>query len=249
MYDGNHPYETDIGEQNSRERFILKRITSFFRFRCGSRSRQNKCVLKSTLYVYRITTEPKCPDWVRIKIATAKQNSTMATACESKGVKRPRLERLNERLEDPPFDVTLKAMMAGVRRRSVGKRAIELMSETLTETSGTLACLMSESDEESAFPIARTHLTWSNFADDWYVDVLRTRVAFISIGRRGQTGVGNLFISSLSLDPISVPLSLLMSQNNPDNQNVGEWIRCRIPALHQIIRNKLIFKVVTPAGE
>ena len=171
----------------------------------------------------------------------------MATACESKGVKRPRLERLNERLEDPPFDVTLKAMMAGVRRRSVGKRAIELMSETLTETSGTLACLMSESDEESAFPIARTHLTWSNFAADWYVDVLRTRVAFISIGRRGQTGVGNLFISSLSLDPISVPLSLLMSQNNPDNQNVGEWIRCRIPALHQIIRNKLIFKVVTPA--
>ena len=165
----------------------------------------------------------------------------------TEGVKRPRLERLNERLDDPPFEVTVKAMMAGVRRRSVGKKTIELMSETMTETSATLACLMS--DEEFTFPIARTPLTWSNFATEWYVDVLRTRVAFINIGRRGQTGVGNLFISSLSLDPISVPLSLIMSENNPENQNVAEWIRCRIPELHQIIRNRLIFKVVTPAGE
>ena len=167
------------------------------------------------------------------------------TWCESKDVKRPVYERLHERLEDPTCEVTVKAMMDGVTRRSVGKKTVELMSETMTDTSATLACLMAD---ECTFPIARTAATWHHWSSSWYIDVLRTRVVFISIGRRGQTGVGNLFISSPSLDPISVPISLIMGKN-PQQQSVAEWIRCRMPDLHQIMRNKLVFKVVTPAGE
>ena len=167
------------------------------------------------------------------------------TWCEDKDVKRPVYERLHERLEDPTCEVTVKAMMDGVTRRSVGKKTVELMSQTMTDTSATLASLMAD---ECTFPIARTAATWQNWSSSWYVDVLRTRVVFIAIGRRGQTGVGNLFISSPSLDPIAVPISLVMGKN-PQRQSVAEWIRCHMPDLHQIMRNKLVFKVVTPAGE
>ena len=167
--------------------------------------------------------------------------------CEDKDVKRPVYERLRETLEDPTYEVTVKAMMEGVTRRSVGKKTVELMCQTMTDTSATLACLMAD-ESLCTFPIARTAATWHAWSSGWYVDVLRTRLAFIAIGRRGQTGVGNLFISSPSLDPIAVPISLVMGKN-PQRQSVAEWIRCHMPDLHQIMRNKLVFKVVTPAGE
>ena len=136
------------------------------------------------------------------------------------------------------YQVNLRATMAGLKGPdSVGKRVMELISQTLISSGSEI-----QSDEPHV-PVARDMPTWSCFAKEWKKRVESSRVASIVLGYDVNDQIKSIMVGDVEGHMIAVPVLFVAGED----VEAADFIENTMPELLDVLKNPRIVKVVCPA--
>ena len=147
-------------------------------------------------------------------------------------------ERLS-RHDGNQFQVTVMANMPALKAESVGLKLTELTISNLIEVGKNIA----QDDPELKF--AKNKVEWIEFADTWRERAETSRVVTVVLGRQnGKQELGTIGVGDLEGNFLCVPIRKAMRRG--DNK-LAAWISHNMKALHDVLRDQRILKVISPA--
>ena len=131
------------------------------------------------------------------------------------------------------------ADMPALKAESVGLKLTELTISNLIEVGKNIA----QDDPELKF--AKNKVEWIEFAETWRERAETTRVVTVVLGRQnGKQELGTIGVGDLEGNFLCVPIRKAMRRG--DNK-LAAWISHNMKALHDVLRDQRILKVISPA--
>ena len=159
------------------------------------------------------------------------------------------LPRRRERLrvgDDDIYRLTVSTCaMSLVKASSVGKRLVTMITDRMMQIGGQI------NTADPDLPVASTRDTWTQFAGAWKARAEKTGVATIVLGHDANDRLRSIVVGDIHGGLMAVPVTVFDSgkANDVDLPPPGtpEWIMACLPELTQVLKNRQVVKVVSPA--
>ena len=157
------------------------------------------------------------------------------------------LPRRRERLrvgDDDIYRLTVSTCaMSLVKASSVGKRLVTMITDRLMQFGGQI------NTADPDLPVASTRDTWMRFAGAWKARAEETGVATIVLGHDANDRLRSIVVGDIHGGLMAVPVTVFDSGDDVYLPPPGtpEWIAACLPELTEILKNRQVVKVVSPA--